>query len=311
MKNKFIAKTTLLIFLLLFGTTFLTAQTTTFAQFTERLGGNDFVFTNNTTNASFETVAGGSPVSFTYLNASGLPAELQGPQDARVFLIASTSASAVTGTGNRTIQPFDGTFTIQIVRDTPFNGRTNLLTATVTPIGTSNSELGGDEGSSSAGYSASTPVQNVTFTSEFISFAGSTSRDFGLAFSSVTPIYSLGGTFLNSFTAAGAGTFGTNQAPTFMLIPTAATVSVSGQVLTPRGKGLAYARVTLTDSSGATFTTLTDETGYYQFSDVVAGETVVIEVKSKLYVYPAQVLNLSEETNGLNFVTKSARQRRQ
>jgi hypothetical protein len=88
MKNKLIAKTTLLIFVLLFGTTFLTAQTTTFAQFTERSGGNDFVFTNNTTSANFETLSGGSPVSFTYLNASGLPAELQGPQNAHVFLVA-------------------------------------------------------------------------------------------------------------------------------------------------------------------------------------------------------------------------------
>ncbi len=77
MKNKFLVKTTLLTLMLLFGTTFLIAQTTTFAQFTQRTSGQDFVFTNNTTNASFETVAGGSPVNFTYLNASGLPAELQ------------------------------------------------------------------------------------------------------------------------------------------------------------------------------------------------------------------------------------------
>jgi hypothetical protein len=308
MKNTFLVKTTLLIFMLLFGTTFLTAQTTTFAQFTQRIGGNDFVFTNNTINASFETVAGGSPITFTYLNASGLPAELQGPQDAHVFVVASTNTPAITGAGDRIIQPVDGTFTIQILRDTAFNGRTNLLTATVTPVGTSYSELAGDQGATSAGYSASTPVQNVTFTSSFISFAGSTSRDFGLAFSSVTPIYSLGTTFVNSFTAAGTGTFASDQAPAFM-IPTAATVSVSGQVLAPRGRGLANARVILTDSSGATFSTLTDDFGNYQFSDVVAGETVIIEVKSKLYVFPVQVLNLSEETSGLNFVAQSSKQR--
>jgi hypothetical protein len=214
----------------------------------------------------------------------------------------------MTAAGNRTIQPFDGTFTKQIVRDIPFNGSTNLLTATVNPIGTSKSELSGDESTTSASYSASTPVQDVTFTSSFISFAGSTSRDFGLAFSSVTPVFSTGATFLSSFSAAGAGTFATNQAPVFM-IPTAATVSVSGQVLAPRGRGLAYARVSITDSSGATFTTLTDESGYYQFSDVVAGETVVIEVRSKLYTYSAQVLNLSEETSQLNFVPQSTKQK--
>jgi hypothetical protein len=130
----------------------------------------------------------------------------------------------------------------------------------------------------------------------------------GLAFSSVTPSFTLGANFLNSFTAAGTGTFASSPPPTFMT-PTAATVSVSGQVLAPKGRGLANARVTLTDSSGATFSTLTNDFGYYEFSDVIAGETVIIEVKSKLYVFPVQVLNLSEETNGLNFVAQGSKQR--
>ena len=306
-KSGFLAKTALLVLTLLFSTSFLNAQTTTFAQFTERVGGQDFIFTNRGTFASFETIAGGSPVTFTYLNVTGLPAELQGPQNARVFVVASTTAAASTTAGSRTIQPFNSTFTIEILRDTPYNGFNNLLTATITP-NTTNPDLSGDQGATSAGFTASTPVQNVTFTSSFISFAGSTSRDLGLAFSSVTPVYSLGAVFLNSFTAAGTGTFATNQAPVFM-IPTAATVSVSGQVLAPKGRGLAYARVTLTDSSGATFTTLTDEFGNYQFTDVVAGDTVIIEVRSKQYVYPAQVLNLSEETNGLNFVPQASKQK--
>ncbi len=307
-KSVFLAKTTLLILTVLFSTSFLNAQTQTFAQFTERVGGQDFVFTNRGTFASFETVAGGSPVSFTFLNVTGLPAELQGPQNARVFVVASTTAPATTTAGNRTSQPFNSTFTIEILRDTPFNGNRNLLTATVTP-NTTPADLSGDQGATSAAFTASTPVQNVTFTSSFINFAGSTSRDLGLAFSSVQPIFSLGTIFLNSFTAAGAGTFATNQFLTFQLAPTAATVSVSGRVLSPKGRGLANARVTLTDSSGETLTTMTDNFGYYQFSDVIAGETVVIEVKSKLYVYPSQVLNLSEETEGLNFVPQSSRQR--
>ena len=307
-KSGFFAKTTLLILTVLFLTSFLNAQTTTFAQFTERIGGQDFVFTNRGANASFETVAGGSPVSFTYLNVAGLPAELQGPQNAREFVVASTTAPATTTAGNRTIQPFNSTFTIEILRDVPFNGNNNLLTATISP-NTTPPDLSGDQGAQSAGFTASTPVQNVLFTSSFISFAGSTSRDLGLTFSSVQPVYSLGTTFLSSFTAAGAGTFATNQLPTFQLVPTAATVSVSGQVLAPKGRGLANARVTLTNSSGETFSTLTDSFGYYQFSDVVAGDTVIIEVKSKLYTYPVQVLNLSEETNGLNFVAQGTKQR--
>lgn len=308
-KSVFFAQSAFLVLLLLFLTTFSNAQTTTtFAQFTQRTGGQDFVFTNNLTNATFQTVSGGSAVSFTYLNVVGLPPELQGPQNARVVVTASTTTFAATSGGNRTIQPFNQTFRIEIIRETPFAGRTNLLTAVVTPIGSSLPELSGDEGSFSAAFTASTPVQNVTFTSEFISFTGSTSRNLGLAFSSVNPIYSLGFNFVNSFNAAGTGTFATNQAPVF-LIPSAATVSVSGRVLTPKGAALANARVTLTNAAGETLVTWTDASGYYQFSDIIAGETVIIDVKSRLYAYPTQVVNLSEETNGLDFVAQYSKSR--
>jgi hypothetical protein len=307
-KSGFFARITLLALTVLFSASLLNAQNTTFAQFNERFGGNDFVFTNNGTSASFQTIASGSPVTFTYLNVTGLPAELQGPQNARVFVTATTTAPAFVSPSNRVSQPFNSFFTIEIIRDTPFNGNSNLLTAIVT-TNTTNPDISGDQGATSAAFTASTPVQNVTFTSSFIGFAGSTSRDLGLAFSSVQPIFTTAGTFLNSFTAAATGTFAANTLPVFMLVPTAATVSVSGQVLAPKGRGLANARVTLTDSSGTTFSTLTDEFGYYEFSDVVAGETVIIEVKSKLYNYPVQVLNLSAETNGLNFLAQSSKQR--
>lgn len=307
-KSFFLGKTTLVILMLLFTTTLLSAQTTTFAQFNQRTNGQDFVFTNNLTSASFQTVnngtTNGSAVSFTYLGVTNLPTELQDGQKARLIISSTTATAASTSAGARVIQPFNSTFTIQILRETPYNGRTNLLTATVTPIGASNPELAGDQGSASAGFTASTPVQNVVFTSDFVSFAASTSRDFGLTFSSVTPVYSLGATFVNSFNAAGAGTFAVNQIPAFSMAPTAATVSVSGRVLTPKGRGLANARVTLTNSAGEISTAWTNNLGDYQFSDVRAGDTVIITVKSQLYAYPTQVLNLSDDTNGLNFVAQ-------
>ena len=316
MKNKFfaksffLAKTILLVLTLLTATTILNAQNnTTFAQFNERVGGQDFIFKNNTINASFETVAGGSPITFTYLNVAGLPPELQGPQNAHIFIVATTTAPATTNAqGNRLNQPFNSLFTIEILRDTPYNGANNLLTANVRPVGTSNPELTGDLNATSAGFTASTPVQQVDFTSSFISFTGSTSRDLGLTFTSVQPVFTLGGTFVNSFTAAGAGSFAANQIPIFM-IPTAARVAVGGQVLTPKGRGLANARVTMTTSAGESYVTWTDDFGVYQFLDVSAGDTVIIEVKSKLYSYPTQVLSLSEEVTAVNFVALYSKQR--
>ncbi len=101
---------------------------------------------------------------------------------------------------------------------------------------------------------------------------------------------------------------GTVAVPAFG-ISTAATVAVSGKVLSPKGRAVANARVTLTTSSGETLTTVTDEFGNYQFSDVVAGGTVTIDIKSRLYTFETQILSLSEETNGLNFTARSSKER--
>jgi len=306
-KSFFLGKATLLILMLLFSATFLNAQTSTFAQFNERFGTQDFVFTNNIIDANFQTVAGGSPVTFRFFDSvTGLPAGLTGDQEARVFISSRTTASAST-TGSTTNQPFDLVFTIRIVRETPFAGRSNLLTAIITTAGAS-PILSGGQGGFSAAFTASTPLQNIEFTSDFVSFIGSSNRDLSLAFSSIQPSFSLQNSFVSSFTAAGTGTFAADRAPFFM-IPTAATVSVSGRVLSPKGRGLANAVITLTGSSGETLTTRTNNFGYYQFTDVVAGDTVIIDVKSKLYAFETQVLNLSEETNGLNFVPLYSKQR--
>lgn len=303
-KSFFLAKVILVVLMLSFATTFTNAQTVTFAQFNERIGGQDFVFTNNQTNASFQTVFGGSPVSFTYLNVAGLPPELQGPQNAHVFVTATTTTPALTGAGNRTIQPFDSIFSIRIIRDSPASSgagtRTVLLNVNVTPVGASNSELSGDEGARSAGYSASTPIQVVEYNSDFLSFSATVERDLSLAFSSITQRYSLGGTFLNSFNAAGTGTFASNPAPIFM-VPSAAAITISGRVLTPKGRGLANARVMLTESSGNILSVRTNNFGYFRFEEATAGESVVISVKSKLYTYAPQFLSLNEEVNELNF----------
>jgi Carboxypeptidase regulatory-like domain len=308
-KSFFFGKAALLGLMLLFSATLINAQTSTFAQFTQRSNSQDYAFLNNTSSGTFGTVNNGSAISFTFLGVSGLPTALQGPQNATLTLSSTTTAPASASVGTRVVQPFNSTFTIRITRDTPFNGRSNLLTAVVTPVGGSNPELSGDAGATSAGFTASTPVQNVVFTSDFISFSGSTNRNLGLTFTSVTPVYTLGGSFVNSFTAAGAGSFAANQAPVFFLTPTAATVSVSGRVLSTKGRGLANARVTLTNSAGEAVTTMTDNFGNYQFADIIAGDTVIISVKSRLYEYATQVLNLSEETNGLNFTPQYAKER--
>ncbi len=85
------------------------------------------------------------------------------------------------------------------------------------------------------------------------------------------------------------------------LAPTAAAVSISGQVIISDGRGLMNARVMLIDQNGTTRTAMTTSFGYFHFTDVPAGETVVISVISKRYTFAPQVLNVTEDFVELNF----------
>ncbi len=86
------------------------------------------------------------------------------------------------------------------------------------------------------------------------------------------------------------------------LAPTAAAVSISGRVLTPEGRGVTNARVMLTDQNGTTRTAMTTSFGYFHFTDVPAGETVVISVISKRYTFAPQVFSVTEDLTGINFI---------
>lgn len=89
------------------------------------------------------------------------------------------------------------------------------------------------------------------------------------------------------------------------LSPTAASVSISGRIFNPRGRGLRNARVTLTASGGSTRTVLSGTFGYYSFDEVAAGETYIITVVSKRYQFTPQVLTITEELDNIEFTALS------
>jgi hypothetical protein len=283
----------------------LQAQTTTFAQFVENGGGQDFVFTNNTSSASFNTISGGSPIFFFYQNITGLPPSLQGTQFAHLTVTTTTTTAASANAGNLT-QPLNQTVTIAIVRDTPApagvgtGARTNLLTAVVT-TNTSAPNITGGLNGNSATLSATTAPQNVVFSSDFIGFALTNQRNLGLSFSSVSPALNLGaGNFLQSFTAAATGTFASNPVPVYAP-PTAASVAVSGRVLTESGYGLRKANVTLIEADGTRHDVTTGSFGSFEFLGITAGQTVVISINSKRYSYSPRVVTLEDSVTDLNF----------
>ena len=124
---------------------------------------------------------------------------------------------------------------------------------------------------------------------------------------------SSGGTF-NATGTAGQPAAGTSSnGGTFNAIggfwqpgsaPTAAGVSVTGRVLTPDGRGLRNALVTLTDQQGVTRRAITGSFGYYRFDDVVAGQTYVIAVSSKRFQFSPRIVTVNDAVGDLDFVAE-------
>ncbi len=86
--------------------------------------------------------------------------------------------------------------------------------------------------------------------------------------------------------------------------PTAALVSVGGRVTTASGKGIRNIRVTLSDQSGVMRSMLTGAFGAYQFDDVPVGETYILSVSGKRFVFAnaTQIISVVEQLDDLNFV---------
>lgn len=277
-------------------------QTTTFAQFSQALGGQDFKFTNQTSSGNFTAT---TPVDFKYFNISGLPAALQGFQSANLIITTNTTSPG-TVAGGTVSQPLNQTVTVQIIRTTPApigtgsGARTNLLTAVFSPNTNTPAIVGANNGNS-ATLSATTPDHNVVFTSDFVSFGLTTQRNLGLSFSSVSPSLALGaGNFLQTFDAAGTGTFASNPPPVYAP-PTAANAVVRGQVFTSAGQGLRNAQVVLTQADGTVYKTVTGSFGQFEFPEITGGQTVVVSVISKRFSFGSQIINVQENVSEVNF----------
>jgi hypothetical protein len=90
------------------------------------------------------------------------------------------------------------------------------------------------------------------------------------------------------------------------LVPpvTAAPVSVSGRVVTAEGRGISNASLTLRDTNGDLRAARSNTFGYYHFDDVEAGQTYMVGVKAKSYLFaqPMRVVSLVDAISDLNFV---------
>lgn len=86
--------------------------------------------------------------------------------------------------------------------------------------------------------------------------------------------------------------------------PTAASVSVSGRVMTPYGAGLTNARVSITDTEGHTRSAVTSSFGFYQFDEIEVGQTYIVSVSSKRYQFQPRVITVYDEVAKVDFTAE-------
>lgn len=97
----------------------------------------------------------------------------------------------------------------------------------------------------------------------------------------------------------------------FLLVPTAAQVSVEGRVLTASGRGISGAIVTLTREDGATRTVWTNAFGYYCFEGVGIGQIITVGAFARSYRFdqPLRAFTLNDAVENLNFTANKAKSR--
>ena len=86
------------------------------------------------------------------------------------------------------------------------------------------------------------------------------------------------------------------------LAPTAANVQISGRVLTSTGRGISRTTVEMADAGGNIRYAMTNQFGYYKFTNVEVGETYIFNVYAKRYQFAPQIINLNDSITDLNFV---------
>jgi hypothetical protein len=111
-------------------------------------------------------------------------------------------------------------------------------------------------------------------------------------------------TFDDPSIANAGGGDGTDIGAFEQLPPSAAEVSVSGRVTTANGQGVRNVRVSLTDSEGNVRHAMSGSFGYYRFDEIEAGQTVILGVASKRYVFtnPTRILMVVDDIADADFV---------
>jgi hypothetical protein len=85
---------------------------------------------------------------------------------------------------------------------------------------------------------------------------------------------------------------------------TAQEASIGGKLLTPMGQGVPNTRVTLTDTTGASRTILSNGFGIYQFGNVRMGETYTVSVESRQYTFTPVTVSVSGDLVNVDIIAE-------
>lgn len=88
------------------------------------------------------------------------------------------------------------------------------------------------------------------------------------------------------------------------LAPSAATASVGGRILAADGGGIRNVIISLTDTSGGeTRFARSSSFGYYRFEEVPVGETYILTVRSKRFIFlpETRIITLFDELTEVDF----------
>jgi CSLREA domain-containing protein len=100
------------------------------------------------------------------------------------------------------------------------------------------------------------------------------------------------------------GQAGVQQFTIQVFAPTAASVSISGRILTADGRGLQNALVILTDAAGNMRSARSSSFGFYRFEGIAAGQVYVVSVESKRSRFTPRVVNVTENLSDLDFIAR-------
>ena len=109
------------------------------------------------------------------------------------------------------------------------------------------------------------------------------------------------GPYSGHVTITSAGTVNSPQVVQVEFSVTA-PVTVSGRVLTPDGRGLRNASVSMTDSNGVVRSATTSSFGFFSFAEVIPGQTYTFRVQSRLFRFAPQTVTVNDNLTLPDFV---------